>query len=363
FAGPRTFLTGSVRCRGEPLASVSLEVFGAAEHPAVGQTDRDGHYRILVSAGPQRVRVGNTLKGSGTTHRAIYRHERETLVPLGVIEHRCDIDVPPNELAIAVTGALTGVIRPLTFHLEGTAAIDEVRATFELAPTDANTGRYEGMPPGLWTVRAESAWFCPPPAQQFEISRASPNARVEIPVEPAGIVCLDLRRSDGREFAPPPVSMPPLQAGGCSFEAVDVRRFAPVGAGYYGYVSVPPGPARVLLEDREVDGQLTFQPFDAQPARQIEVAAGNCNQVAIFVEPRAQVELRAVDSVGREDLHAVVEVRRGARVVAPLHKERPSLWHAFLPPGEYRVRIDRNGESTEESLVVARANVQRRLRP
>ncbi|HEX5052962.1 MAG TPA: hypothetical protein VFZ65_14400, partial [Planctomycetota bacterium] len=316
----------------------------------------------LVAKGQLRICVVSDVRSLPGAHRGPYLHEQVVVVPAQAAVQRCDFDVPATRLEIAVVGELPPVIRPLVFHVEGTAAIAGAAMGFELEPSEGNAGTWVGMPPGTWTVTAESGWIVPAAPQTVQITASTPSARVELLAEPAGIVGLTLRAANGREYAPPASTLPPLRAGGRLFAATNVRRYVR-GSASWGYVSVPAGPAEVLLEDREVEGQCVFQPFDVQSPHAIDVVIGDHNAVEIYVEPRAQVDVRAVDVGGGEDVDARVSVSWGARSVASVDNTRPWRWYSFLPPGEYRIVVERNGVQKEQLLHVARENLQLRLRP
>ena len=78
---------------------------------------------------------------------------------------------------------------------------------------------------------------------------------------------------------------------------------------------------------------------------------------------RAMVDLRACEANGREQFDAKISVFAGDQQVRS-HKVRGSQrFLSFVPPGDYRVVIDRKGTVREHSLVVARQDVRLRLRP
>jgi hypothetical protein len=80
--------------------------------------------------------------------------------------------------------------------------------------------------------------------------------------------------------------------------------------------------------------------------------------VLVLLDPR-----RDRAAVGREDVNARIRVFAGDLLVRSYLDEGSQRWSAHLPPGDYRVAVDRKGRVTEDYVRVDRANVQRRLRP
>ena len=75
------------------------------------------------------------------------------------------------------------------------------------------------------------------------------------------------------------------------------------------------------------------------------------------------VDLRACETRGREQFGATIEVFAGEQKV----RSHPVLgcqrFLSHLPPGDYRIVIDRGGQIREHSLLVPRQDVRLRLRP
>ena len=130
-----------------------------------------------------------------------------------------------------------------------------------------------------------------------------------------------------------------------------------------GFAGVPLGAVRLQLEDRVVDDAHWFVPFAPVAAVDLQVRDGSDNEIGLVVERRAFVDVRACEASGREDSGACVEVWLGPRRVRGRAERFNQRWAAWLPPGDYRVTVDRNGEVREHPLPVATRDVTLRLRP
>jgi hypothetical protein len=132
--------------------------------------------------------------------------------------------------------------------------------------------------------------------------------------------------------------------------------------GEYGFLDVPPGPARVVARDRIVDGAWRYLAFDPVPDLRVVVLPNRESVAALQVEARAHVDLRACSRSGMEQFGATIEVFAGG---VPVHSrgERCSHFAGHLPVGDYRVVVDRGGSRSETGLQVGRRDVRLRLRP
>lgn len=129
-----------------------------------------------------------------------------------------------------------------------------------------------------------------------------------------------------------------------------------------GFAPVAAGRATLVGRDRERDGAWWYLPFDPLPDRAIDVVVGDQNVVDLRCERRALVRLRAVDIVGREEPGARISVFAGDRAVHSA-EERPSRFRSPLPPGDYRVVVERPGGRREQGLAVGRTDLDLKVRP
>jgi hypothetical protein len=129
-----------------------------------------------------------------------------------------------------------------------------------------------------------------------------------------------------------------------------------------GFAPVQAGRATLVCRDRDRDGAWHYLPFDPLPDRTIDVVTGDRNTVDLSIERRAIVRLRAVDIVGREEPGADITVFAGDRAVHSA-EGRSSRFRSPLPPGDYRVVVERRSGRREQGLAVGRADLDLKLRP
>jgi len=90
---------------------------------------------------------------------------------------------------------------------------------------------------------------------------------------------------------------------------------------------------------------------------------GSDNVLEPRVQHRALVDLRACEAGGREQFSATIEVFAGEQRVRSHEVNGCQRFRSHLPPGDYRVQIDRGGVLREHALVVGRDDIHLRLRP
>jgi hypothetical protein len=196
------------------------------------------------------------------------------------------------------------------------------------------------------------------PERDVVVDAASPPLRLEFDAAPAAPVALVLRDERGQNVFVAPDLLPPLCAGAAAVPCAAGKESPKLA-----FQHVPLGAAAWRLEDRVVDGQLVFLPFAPREPVVLHVDDGGANTIELTVQRRAFADVRACDATGREDGTACVTVwHRGQRVRG---RDEPfaQRWAAWLPPGGYRVVVDRNGVEQEHQLVVGSRDVTLRLRP
>ena len=141
------------------------------------------------------------------------------------------------------------------------------------------------------------------------------------------------------------------------------RKFGTVRSVDFAYTGVPPGRFTLRSEDRIVDDEWHYLAYD--PIEDVTGVAqfGQDNTVALQVHKRAMVDLRACEKSGREDFRASIEVFDGARKVHTHEVRGCQRFRSYLPPGTYRVVIDRGGVIRQQTVEVGRKDLRLRLRP
>lgn len=224
------------------------------------------------------------------------------------------------------------------------------------------------LPPGRWSVTAQSPSLQTMPPQELEIARGQRRAELHFRGQRAAKVELALRRADGRAFRPvlPAAWLPCLDAlwnGEHTTPCVELERTSGFGGpAKLGLVSVPLGAGRLQWSDGVVDGQWSFLPFAPVPPLAVHVQAGAPNVATVVVEPRARVELVACERGGRELLQGALRVFAGEREVRSRPTPRATRFESFLPAGPYRAVIEHPGGTVEHRVDVCASDLQLRVR-
>jgi hypothetical protein len=228
------------------------------------------------------------------------------------------------------------------------------------------------IPPGTWSVTVHSPRLLPAPPQTVTVAEGQPNARVVFTTPRSGFVRLTLRTLDGALLPlgqwPDQVlgQMPAMTERG-ELQCADMRRWLQTQGPSPCIVRVPGGMTTFRWEDRVVDGELAYLPFEPPPPRTMEVLVQGENPLELRVQARARVTIVACDAGGTEQKRASVAVFAGNQRVQRMSddpKRGPaSRWSSFLPPGEYRAVIEHAGETREHTILVGRENLRLLLKP
>ncbi len=365
----RVAVTVTLTKGGDPDQGHGIEVVLANGNRVSADPDQHGLIRCVLPAGLHRLRVHRSapgLMGGGLP----FTSEHSLDVPRGVPTADRQFEVGGTTLEVAVDDGAAGPIDALMFTVEGRTTIGVNEHTFTFGGRDGRCGVLEELPPGRWTVRAGSPWLTAVPPQEVVCGSWDQRARIAFTAQRATIVRLSVLSTTG-PLALPVAALPPFRSGGEERPCVNLAAILPAGSSragatktaVAGYTSVPLGRGDLMLEDRDLDGAVQFLPFDPVASTCIDVVDGDHNEVTLHVEPRALVDLRGCERGGREDLTARIQVFAGDRRVRAFDQQQSHRWQSFLPPGDYRIVVDRQGRIREEFLRVDRTNLQRRLRP
>ncbi|HEX6812069.1 MAG TPA: carboxypeptidase-like regulatory domain-containing protein [Planctomycetota bacterium] len=213
------------------------------------------------------------------------------------------------------------------------------------------------LPAGRWRVHVHGERLAAMPEQQVVVEPGSPPQRLEFVARPGAPVHLVLRDAAGHRVSVAPELVPSLLANG------QVRPCALHKETSLAFLRVPLGPAELRLADGEVDGALSFLPFEPLPPVALNVQRDPLQAIRLVVQRRAFVDVRACHASGREDGNACVVVFRGDRRVRGRDERLTQRWAAWLPAGDYRAEIDRGGTVREYPFSVGTRDVTLRLRP
>lgn len=362
-------VSGFVTKRGKAAAGCVVHVTIAPDQQRFVHVDGQGTYRCVLPAGRHRVDVRAERGSSGFKRQAgpLVWCERELVVPAAAGTVRWDIDLAVTVLELVVVeGASVGDY--LHFQIAGHSDVDRDFHTFEV--DTANCRAEVEVPPGKWTIGVLGRGLVAQAPHVVEVPAGLPHLRLEFTVVPAGIVRMAFEQPGGRPFYLPTNSpsmlalLPEIVAGPNRLPCrmIPAPEGPLTGAALPGYENVPIGPATLQAQDRVQDGALVHLPFDPIESVAIEVAPGR-RDVVVPVQPRAFVTLIACGRGGGEDSRGRIKVFRGDTLVQPACSPQQARWQAFLPPGEYRVVIDRENGPTEDRLFVDRASMVVRLQP
>lgn len=241
----------------------------------------------------------------------------------------------------------------------------DTMATNKLSLPVATKGtQFRFLPPGDYEVRVAGKGLARVPVQKLTVAAVNDREELHFVVARATTVKL-LAKSAGKELQTLPAGcMPVLRLGDFDYP---YRRIDDYGDRYsgrvYGFQNHPPGNAVIVAKDRIVDGESQFLAFDPLPDQFVQALLDQPNELTLTVTRRALVDLRACESGGREQFSASIEVFAGEQKVRSLPTKFWQRFRSYLPPGDYRVVIDRGGARSERKLKVARRDIRLRLRP
>ncbi len=318
----------------------------------------DGIHCALKPGQYQARVVSNIVSGND-----VYLAEHALVVPVGARRVRWTGAVGGTICEILVRGGLDRAAHILGIDVNGTAAIGGGEGTHAENSTVGAVARVR-LPPGRWRLHVHGPTVAALPEREVLVECDTPLVRLEFDALPAVPVTLRLRDHRGANVAVAPELMPSLQVGDVA-RACGTLGKAGAGGSFARLVfgQVPPGAAELRLEDRLVDGMHVFLPFEPMPKATLTAIDGATNSIDLTVQRRAFLDVRACDASGREDGTACVEVFLGEQRVRGRAQTFSQRWAAWLPAGDYRIVIDRNGVVREHTVKVAGADQALRLRP
>lgn len=310
-------------------------------------------FRRLLRAGRYTVRVEvSPVRGDD-----VYYSEHELVVPAGSANYVWPFQVGGTPCTVVVATDVSREGSPFGVDVNGVAAIGGGKGNGAEGGTVGNAVHL-WLPPGAWRLHAHGPLLAAMPEREVVVGPDTPPLHVEFTTVPGASVALSLCDPRGRILVVAPELVPPLTIGGVTRPCVSRS-----GGARHGFDHVPLGAAELRLEDRVIDGQLLFLPFTPQGPVALQVQDGVDNAIALTVQRRAFVDVRACTATGREDGTACVAMWRGDRRVRGREERFAQRWAAWLPPGDYRVVVDRNGVEQEHPFVVAERDITLRLRP
>jgi len=361
--GSGTVVSFHLTSHGVPAEGWRVAANTVGDVDGYARSDAAGEALMLIEPGVHRIEILDFV--GGVEPRREWKCIRTITVPANVRTFRCAFDVPTTVVAMELVG--TPPPEALVFDVEG--SFDDDPEPFHAALRASEGRAVMRLPAGRFRIGVRGHGLVEA-ARQEVLTGAVPKTSVAIVAVPARDVVLDLRRADGRRFFLPQHSptmlalLPELVVGERGFTAAPMGEndgFL-AGTARLAYPNVPLGTGTLRADDRVDHGALVFLPFDPIVARGVAVTTGE-NCVVLTVEPRAFVELLACSRSGMQDVRARVRVFAGQQPVQPICTPEQSRWQAFLPPGEYRVVVQRGAETTETVLTVQRDAIVMRLRP
>lgn len=347
--------------RGKQQRSVLLG-FGRGESMRIAQP-HEGEFRVVFPAGSHRLLACNPSMGRGDR---VVVDSLQLALPRGTSRREWRHSVRCGDLLVEVRNDVGGVPADADVTLRRAhGEANEPSLTFALGESGRIT--FVLLPPGDYEVSVAGDDLVAVVPQIVTMPKQDRRERVPFTVSKGAKVRL-LVDADGKGsdafLGLPPESMPVLASGRVE---IPFGKLTGRGGRYtnfqYGYEKVPLGRATLAVQDRIVDGEHRFLAFDPIPEQYVEVLDGHDSVLRIRVAMRASVYLRACETGGREQLGATIEVFRGDRKVHSGDAGGCQRFRSYLPPGDYRVVIDRGGKIREHALHVGRRNINLRLRP
>ncbi|MBL8751255.1 MAG: carboxypeptidase regulatory-like domain-containing protein [Planctomycetes bacterium] len=323
-------------------------------------SDDEGVVRRFLPPGRFRVQVRDVLRTVPRSDRVV--HEQPIIVPEGARRLRVEMDLPLTLVQTFVVGASDEARPAVVFTIDG----EDRPISFDVSLAEACKG--VELWPGRWTVGLRGTNLVDAAPQTVVTDGTLPAVRVDLAAIPAVDIRLDLRRPDRSPFLLPVQSetmialLPRLVIDGRIIRCARVGEGGSFGGPPLGYPCVPYGRAVLESGDRTIDGAVSTVPFD--PIDDVELRVGpGTDRVVVPVTPRAFVDIVACSSSGMQDTRAHIRVLRDETVMQPACSPNQSRWQSFLPPGEYRVLIERESGETENRIFVQRDTMSLRLRP
>lgn len=352
--------TGQVLRSGEVQESLRLSLQQKDKHWPWSASADEGVYRIVLSAGEHTVGV--------IAPRSAVRPR----VPCG--RHRLVVPANQPRLDWTMILACTDLVvfarderGMLPEHGQVTVRSlerDPMASNALTRPVRTKGTRFPLLAPGDYEVSVTGEQLATVPVQKLTVAAVNRRAELHFVVPCATTIRLLVKASGKALKALPANSMPVLRLAGADYPYGKIEHHGGrYGGRVYGFQKHPPGNAAIISEDRVLKGELQFLAFDPIPEQFVRVLLDQPNELKLTVTRRALVDLRACESGGREQFGASIEVFAGDRKVRSLSAKFCQRFRSYLPPGDYRVVIDRDGKRSESKLKVARRDIRLRLRP
>jgi hypothetical protein len=356
FGARQVVVTLKFLRRGEPQPFRAFELAPDAASLGMPWSGVDGTRRIVVPPGAYEVRIRNKLLAAEYVDCSAH----PLLVPDGVA--RMDVAFDVGEVLVEVL-----VMAPERAHAE--VAIDvvgvaQLRNESGAATMRGNVGEplHLWLPAGTWQLQPRSPMLAALPPQEVSIAVGDPPVRLLVEGQPGACVSLDLRDARGESVSVAAELMPPLRARGSSHPCVKIGEEHDLHR-VIAYEGVAIADAEVDFVDRVLDDEHIFLPFVPRGPLRIAVVGNGRDKLAVQVERRPFVDLRACLASGREDGSATIQLLLDDRPVRGRRERFAQRWSGWLPPGDYRVVVKRGKAVRETALNVATRDITLRLRP
>lgn len=322
-------------------------------------SESDGIYRMVLPAGPQTVGLSSP---EVQLHHGEPCYQQVVAVPRGEPRCDCTITLLCSDLVVFVLDERGQVPKGAKVTVHGKK--HDTKLNKWAQPVAKQGARFSFLPPGEYRVSVDGDDLAAGPAQSVVVPQQEGSLRLQFEVARAVSLRLELHSNGDLLRLVEPDCMPVLRSGSREW------RFGPLTGswGRYhlrasGFADVLPGRATLHGEDQVRAGEVWFLAFDPIEDQFADVVLGQDNLLRCQVQRRASVDLRACEANGREQFDATIQVFAGELRVRSLAVKGQQRFLSFLPPGGYRVVVDRAGKPREHTLVVARQDVQLRLRP
>ena len=326
---------------------------------AYGAACDDDWVHLLLPVGVNTLKVYSTRAGVRPPAEVV---KHALTVPIGSPRFEWELQLPGTMLEVVVVDETGATVRGFRASVHGKALPDDRQLSLT-ATTDGAVAPLGLVPAGVWNVSVQGDNFAPS-GQTIETGAFGATRRVEFAVEWATTVRLQLESKRNRWFRPPPDAVPRLET------ARGLVHCLPPDANGYGlgstsYRNVPRGMATLRCEDRIDNDEWVFLPFEPIDEVSIEVGPGLPNVLALAVESRPMVDIRACERGGREQVGATVTVFASERPVRSLRRRNSATqrWRSYLPAGQYRAVIEYENRTRDHYFLVTDRNLKLRLRP
>jgi len=321
-------------------------------------------YRIVLPAGPNTMGVVNR---SSLTRPDLPSVEHVLHIPSGVALFDWTILVPASDLHVTVHDKMGLAVEDAKVTIRYLS--DGVGEHTVSRPTAAKGCWFSFLAAGKYEVSVQGEELVDVPVQEITIAQVDRREHLHF-VTPRAVTVRLLLRHGRRELrSMPPANMPLLRGVDHQGQPHDYSYERKSGSSWdrarerAGYFGVPPGEVTVVAEDQLIDREWRYLGFDAVGEHVVHAAAAAPNTLELSVIPRARVDLRACHKSGREQLSASIEVFAGEHRVHNGADGGCQRFFSYLPPGDYRIVVDRGGDKREHALRVDRRDIRLRLRP